>query len=150
MVVELSDKALQELSEDQRKQVISQMDLHNSITTPYTESFHLTPNLNDLEGFLINPQVWAASHTTSRFLACYLRMNNGRLYDGKHVIDMGAGTGIQGVVMGLRGAEHVTFVDFSPRAIENIRANVQKFELGKKAQVIHSDLFDSVPKRKYD
>ena len=44
--------------------------------------------------------------------------------DGARVLDLFAGSGALGIEALSRGAEHVTFVDTSPRALEAVRANL--------------------------
>ena len=83
---------------------------------------------------------------TALYLARWLFYNNG-LYSEKKVIDMGSGSGIQGVVIGLYGANHVTFTDLSHAAVENSRENIQKYGIEDKSTILQGDLFEKVEGR---
>ena len=80
---------------------------------------------------------------TSKFLAQYLFFHNG-LYRGKDVLDIGCGSGIQGIVMGLNGAEKVVFADIDKCAVENANENMVKFKIGQKSNAVQSDLFEAI------
>jgi methylase of polypeptide subunit release factors len=67
-------------------------------------------------------------------------------YRGKTVLDMGSGSGIQGIVMALAGARHVVFNDNSEPAVKNTQVNVNKYGLKDKTTVYHGDLFEKIEK----
>jgi release factor glutamine methyltransferase len=67
---------------------------------------------------------------------------------GKIVLDMGTGSGIQAISASLAGAKEVWSVDVNPKAIECAKANAKKNKA--KVQCIQSDLFQNVPKMKFD
>jgi len=86
---------------------------------------------------------WVAQHLTE-FL-----INNSNLYKGKVVLDMGAGTGIQGLVSAIKGAKQVTFTDISDDAIRSIKKNIELFNLNN-AKYVKSDLFSKLESIKFD
>jgi 16S rRNA (guanine966-N2)-methyltransferase len=61
------------------------------------------------------------------------------LVDGARVLDLFAGSGALGIEALSRGAEHVTFVDTSPRALEAVRANLAGCGLEDRATVVRAD-----------
>ncbi|MFC1648686.1 methyltransferase [Nanoarchaeota archaeon] len=72
--------------------------------------------------------------------------DNPEEYQGKSVIDMFCGGGIQGIVALLRGAEHVTFADISTDACQDTEENLAFYGLQGKATVVKSDLFQGIDK----
>ncbi len=58
---------------------------------------------------------------------------------GAHVLDLFAGTGALGIEALSRGADHVTFVESSPRALEVLRANLATCGLEDLATVVRGD-----------
>jgi tRNA G10 N-methylase Trm11 len=108
----------------------------------YFTNIRLTDGIS-LKGFKISKGVMRPEKMTSIFFARHLFFNSG-LYRGKDVLDMGCGSGILGMTMGLHGAASVVFSDIDPRAVENTKANVEKFDLGQKSLVVQSDLFEKI------
>jgi methylase of polypeptide subunit release factors len=70
-------------------------------------------------------------------------------FTGQDVLELGPGTGLVSVFVGLRGANSVTAVDINPVAIENTRFNFEKFET-KNSYAVVSDVFSNAPSKKYD
>lgn len=66
---------------------------------------------------------------------------------GKSMIELGCGTGLISIIAAKFGAE-VTSTDLSSKAIENIKSNA--LQQGVSINVIHSDLFDSIQRQKFD
>ncbi|MDO8554094.1 MAG: methyltransferase [Candidatus Micrarchaeota archaeon] len=142
----------------QIKQVRKQLQAHTH------KNYVVTIPLVDyaLDGFKINEGVFRADiMTSSLFLARFLnRMRN--IYKGNRVVDMGCGSGLQGIVMAVCGAQDVVFSDVSFAAVENTRENIANFastfgKLGKSMSaqpdlfekpctttVIQGDLFENV------
>lgn len=145
---QLSSDETRGLNVEQTAQVMKQWkDLqHDRESIPMA----LSPFGDTLEGFLVYPDVWHPAKTSARYHASYLFFNNVRLFGGKKVLDMGTGTGLMGVVAGLYGASSVVLSDISPIATENARANVEHFSLQHKATVVTGDLFENVPKERFD
>jgi len=70
------------------------------------------------------------------------------------VLDMGCGTGVQGIIALYKGAGNVTFVDNNPNAIKNTIENLKLHSFYKNTKnininVVKSDLFKNV-KDKFD
>jgi release factor glutamine methyltransferase len=67
---------------------------------------------------------------------------------GSAVLDMGCGSGIQGIIAFNKGAGSVTFVDINTKALTNVRKNLSETRIDK-SLFIQSDLFEQV-KGKFD
>ena len=67
---------------------------------------------------------------------------NYRMYQNKRVLDMGSGTGVQGLIALKSGAKHLTAVDINPVAVANTVLNLQG--LKTPYTVIKSDLFENI------
>lgn len=131
------------LNEAQREQVLRQWDVM-CIESPYTTNIELTPFGDVLEGFVVHPKVWQADKTSARYHASFLFFNNERLIRGRRVLDVGTGTGIQGITAAISGAASVVCTDISPHAICNARQNVDHYQLGHMVELVQGDLFDTV------
>ncbi len=71
---------------------------------------------------------------------------------GSSALDLGCGTGIQGLTAILQGASSVCFADKNPAAIKNAKKNFQllkKHGFSAKAVFVQSDLFSGI-KEKFD
>lgn len=124
----------------QNQQVVHQLKVHRH--KKYKIDIKLAEDYV-LRGFIVEPTVLRPEVMTALHLARYLFFNNG-LYMGQRVIDMGCGSGIQGIVMALRGAEHVIFSDISSVAVKNTRENIKKLRLSARSTVLQGDLFKKV------
>jgi len=65
----------------------------------------------------------------------------------KYVLELGAGTGLISIFAANKGG-YVTASDISLTAVYNIEKNVKMTNAN--VEVVHSDLFDDIPQRKYD
>lgn len=65
----------------------------------------------------------------------------------KYVLELGAGTGLISIFASRRGG-YVTASDISLTAVYNIEKNVKMTDAN--VEVVHSDLFDDIPHRRYD
>nr|VFK21664.1 MAG: Aspartate ammonia-lyase [Candidatus Kentron sp. LPFa] len=85
-----------------------------------------------------NPQVWSP-HSAREML--WFLVEAGYLKDlaGLKVLDMGTGSGIVGILCGLRGAKEVILADYSHAAVEQARENAGLN--GVRARAIQSDRF---------
>ena len=70
-------------------------------------------------------------------------------FSGQDVLELGPGSGLVSVFVGLRGARSITAADINPEAIENTKVNFEKFSLPNATAVV-SDVFSNVPHKKYD
>ena len=59
----------------------------------------------------------------------------------QHVLDLCSGSGVQGIVAARYYAEHVTFIDFNPRAVRFSRLNLVFNGLERKGFVLLGDLY---------
>jgi len=76
--------------------------------------------------------------------------NNSFIYKDKKILDLGSGSGVQGIVCALNGAKEVVMSDIEESAIKNIKRNVEILNLDKKTKIIKSDLFSKLGKIKFD
>lgn len=90
---------------------------------------------------VVRPEMLAASS-----LATWLSWNNGLYYE-RRVLDMGCGTGVQGLVALHRGADHAVFSDVMENAVTNTKVNVSRYGFEDEASVVQGDLFSSVEGR---
>lgn len=65
----------------------------------------------------------------------------------KYILELGAGTGLISIFTANKGG-YVTASDISLTAVYNIEKNVKMTNAN--VEVIHSDLFDDIPHRRYD
>ena len=86
---------------------------------------------------LINPRMAFGSgthDTTAQLVEALL----GQDLTGMKCLDMGCGTGILAICMGLRHAAHVTAIDIDEFSVENARENLRLNHI-ENAEVIHGD-----------
>jgi methylase of polypeptide subunit release factors len=135
-----SYRGLKNLSEEQRRQVVAQLIEHRH------ERYVIDIALSDeifLHDFVVHAGVMRPEIMSSIVLARFLAEHK-KLVAGKTVLDMGSGSGIQGIVMGQAGAARIIFSDVTKEAVENTRENVRQFKLGGKSTVLQGDLFERV------
>lgn len=77
----------------------------------------------------------------------YEMLLKGYDFRGKRVLEFGCGTGINSILMALRGAE-VTFVDTSKKALDIVKANLEG--VGLKGRLVCKSVFDSDFGREFD
>ena len=65
---------------------------------------------------------------------------------GMSVLDIGTGSGIQGIVAALRGA-FVLSTDICPRAVQTARWNAERYQMDKKIEARESDCFNEIPEK---
>lgn len=131
---------LKKLNHEQQNQVLMQLESHEH------ERYVIDIVLSDkeiLKDFIVCPEVLRPESMTSLFLSQYLNEEKS-LFLNKSVVDIGCGSGIQGVVMGIGGARRVVFSDVFSDAVKNTKENVEKFQLSHKSEVVESDLFENV------
>ena len=130
------------LNTAQLSQVQKQMQLHKQCTKPFIfQPIELGDGVS-LDKMIVHPGVlWPMS---SRRLAAFLYRNRAML-EGKTVIDMGSGCGLQGITAALYGARHVILSDLTEEAYQNTLENVSRYGLTSKCEVRRGDLFERVP-----
>jgi methylase of polypeptide subunit release factors len=128
------------LTLEQQQQIERQIAAHHH--QKYEVDIELRPG-EALEQFAVHRNVFRPELTTSKSLAQFIAAHKD-LVDQKSVIDMGSGSGIQGVAMGRCGASAIYFSDISSAAVENSLDNVRKFGLSEKSTVVQGNLFESV------
>lgn len=69
---------------------------------------------------------------------------------GKTVLDIGTGTGVQAIQAVQKGAKKVIACDISNLAVNCAKNNIRLNKLENKISVLKSDLFEKVPKEKFD
>ncbi len=134
-----------ELTDKQREQIRLQIAHHQH--KRYETNIVLT-NGHVLNDFIVYPKTLRPDRPeamTAVYLARWLFFNNG-IYHHQEVLDMGCGSGIQGVVMGLYGARKVTFSDIDPKAVVNTSENIERFHLGDISEVLEGNLFEKIRK----
>jgi len=97
----------------------------------------------DVLGFRlrIEPGVFHAGlFPSSQFLA---RFTAEQELGGRHVLDMGTGSGIVGLAAARAGAR-VVAADVSSAAVECARVNARRNGLGDQMEIVESDLFDGL------
>jgi len=67
--------------------------------------------------------------------------------NGKHVLEIGAGSGLISLYLASIGA-NATAIDISRTAIDNIKTNAEINEL--KLNILYSDMFSNLPAQKFD
>lgn len=74
----------------------------------------------------------------------YLLVEAVKILPGKTVLDMGCGTGIQGINALLQGAKKCVFADVNHIALENARENASLLGMEGKAEFVESNLFEKI------
>ena len=131
------------MDKNQSKQLHLQVKTHQH--KRYTTNIILDTGIS-LNRFEVHAGVLRPEIMTSLYLAKWLFFNNG-IYKGKTVLDMGCGTGLMGIVMGIYKKKKVTYSDIEPLAIINTESNVKKFNLTSQSSVMTSDLFQNIKGR---
>ncbi|MFH1770839.1 MAG: methyltransferase [archaeon] len=92
---------------------------------------------------ILGPEQSWIGHKLTEFLA-----QNPQLYKGKDVLDIGTGSGIQGIITKIHGAKKVMLTDITTDATRNAYRNITEMNLTNVDYKI-SDLFTKIFK-KYD
>jgi hypothetical protein len=126
------------LNEEQVAQLEKQLAAHQK--DDYTVDLDIAPDLR-LKEFLVLKGVLRPEVVTSIHFARWLYEQRD-IYAGKHAVDMGSGSGIQGTVMAYGGARDVSMFDNSVWACANSQNNILQQGL-ENAVVRVSDLFET-------
>ncbi len=73
----------------------------------------------------------------------------GEVKESDKVLDLGTGTGIQGIMAAEKGAEVVS-TDVSQKCLDCAKINFERQGLGKKVETLQSDLFSSLKGKQFD
>ncbi len=137
--------SLPQLNESQKQQVNMQWYKHQHSKLIF--DFEITPYGDKLKNFIVNPGVWNPDIVSARYHASYLYYNNARLFQNKHALDMGCGSGLMGIIMATYGARRVVCSDISIPSIENTKENINTFGLQKKMTSTQGDLFENIQEK---
>ena len=107
----------------------------------------VTPMLSDLHIFTDWQQTEAS--TTVEPVMYLTRCSQGLAWvqprkPAQHVLDLCSGSGVHGIVAARYYAEHVTFIDFNPRAVRFSRLNLVFNSLERKGTVLLGDLYSAL------
>lgn len=85
---------------------------------------------------------------SSKFFATFV----GQLdLSGKHIADVGTGSGVLALAAARAGAASVLAIDVNPKAVQSVAENAPANGLGGRVEAVCSDLFSSVPEyRRFD
>jgi len=83
-------------------------------------------------------------------LDSFLLAGHVKIKSEDRVLDMGCGSGFVGIVAAKLGAGEVTASDINPHAVACARANARLNGVEKKFHAVQSDLFQKIPKQKFD
>lgn len=98
--------------------------------------------LQDINSFS-NPKEYYEQYQTNYEVAADISHYISHTYDlrNKTIADIGCGTGILGISLLLNGADEVTFYEIDKDAIEDLKTNLEYFDLLDKAQIINMNVF---------
>ncbi|KXJ99485.1 MAG: Ribosomal protein L11 methyltransferase [Parcubacteria bacterium OLB19] len=124
---------------------VQQIQLEKQLAEHKHDRYEVNINLSDnltLNNFVVYKNVLRPEKMVALNLAKFIFINNGLA--NKIVIDIGCGSGIQGIVAGLSGAKKIILSDTSEYALANTKENIYKFNLQNKTVVLKSDLFQNI------
>ncbi len=101
---------------------------------------------NILKNFIVHPGVLRPEKMSALSLAQWL-FSHKSLYKNKVALDLGCGTGIQGITMAIGGAKKIIFSDISLKAMRNTKENIKKSKLIKKSKIYTGDLFEKIQEK---
>lgn len=130
--------SLSRLPPEQREQVLMQVQFH--LQAPPVEEVVL----NDVLTLRLRIAAGVTRPMSSKRLARWL-WENPTLFRGRSVLDMGTGSGVQGITCLLGGARRAVLSDVTWSAVNCARANVAALGLLPQATVVRSDVFDAIP-----
>lgn len=90
---------------------------------------HLAMRLSSLSPHPCNSVELEQYPTEGNLAAAWLtKINLGDGFEGKHVLDLGAGNGVLGIGAAFLGAAHVTLIECDATTVDVLRKNVQDVE----------------------
>ena len=124
---------------------IQQTQIEKQLLEHQHDRYEVDIKLNNsltLNNFVVYKNVLRPEKMVALSLARFIFFNSG--LENKTVIDIGCGSGIQGIVAGLLGAKKIILSDTSEYALANTKENIHRFNLQSKAMVLKSDLFQNI------
>jgi methylase of polypeptide subunit release factors len=135
--------ALSSLTAEQREQILRQVQYHVS-AQPWEDVC-----LSRVVSLRLRISSSVTRPMSSKHLSKWLWSHNGYI-SGRRVLDVGTGSGVQGLTCLLAGAKHVTFNDVVPEAVECARTNFADAGLIGSTDFVVSDLLANVPSSVFD
>ena len=74
----------------------------------------------------------------------FLLAENVKVKKGTRVLDLGTGSGIQGINAAMQGAEKVVSTDINENALQNAKKNAEALGFGKKFEFRKGSLFECI------
>ncbi|MFA5763672.1 MAG: Rossmann-like fold-containing protein [archaeon] len=96
-----------------------------------------------LKKFLVKENVLPPEKLTAIIWAKWIYENK-YLFKEKNILDMGCGSGIQGISALKSGATKVTFSDISKYEFENTNYNLEQYNFKKNSKLFLGDLFEKI------
>ncbi len=128
------------LNAAQARQIYRQLQEHRHET--YSVDITLGKNAV-LRDFCVFKDIMRPERMTSLRLARFL-WENPKLYADHVAIDVGTGSGLQGLTMARGGARYAVLSDISDKAVANAKENIERCSVGGIAEAIESDLFQNI------
>jgi methylase of polypeptide subunit release factors len=111
----------------------------------YFIDINFNPNFT-LNNLFVMKGVFRPETTSGFYLAKFLA-NNLKIFLKKKVLDLGCGSGIQGITCALNGASQVVFSDISELAVKNAKINTQSYNLLDKTSFNCGNLFKNITEK---
>lgn len=132
-----TDQCLARLSAEQKAQVLRQVEFH--LHAPPSEEVRL----NEVVSLHVQIRSGVTRPMSSKALARWL-WEHQAYYRDQRVLDVGTGSGLQGLTCLLGGASEAVLSDVTDSAIECAGDNLRTSGLGSRGRVVRSDLFDAM------
>ncbi len=105
---------------------------------------HLAMRLSSLSPHPCNSVELEQYPTEGNLAAAWLtKINLGDGFEGKHVLDLGAGNGVLGIGAAFLGAAHVTLIECDATTVDVLRKNVQDVEGDSMCTVLEQTVIGS-------
>ncbi len=108
---------------------------------------HHEPYIDEILGkeIIIFPGVMSPKYDRSSRIMISLMPKQ----EGKDVLEIGCGSGIISLFCCFQGAKSVTCLDINEEAVQNTKANFEKYGFNDTC-ILHSDLFEKASDKKFD
>lgn len=113
-------------------------DMENIDWNAEWEQQSFDPVLEREFGIRLDPRMafGSGNHATTYQLVSHIMQMD---FSGQSVLDMGCGTGVLGIAMAKRGAQHVIAIDIDDMSVENTELNFSLNQLSHLLTAIHGD-----------